>query len=80
MSIGPERLTPRQKKAQQVFLRATTFFALCCGATAFLIARPITPQNVFWLCIMVTLAVINCHIMRAAYRTWSKDEPFKPFE
>ena len=78
MSVGPERLTPRQKKAQQVFLRATTFFALCCGATVFLItSQPITPRNVFWLCILVVLAVINYHIMRAAYCTWSKDEPFR---
>lgn len=72
-----ESLTPRQKSAQRVFLRAAMFFALCCASAAFLITSPITPRNVFWLCIMVVLAVINCHIMRAAYRTWSSDKPFE---
>ena len=77
MSIGPERLTPRQKEARQTFLHATIFFALCCGAAVLLITSPVTPRNVSMLCIIVALGVIDYYIMRAAYRTWSSDKPFE---
>jgi hypothetical protein len=67
----------RQETARALFVRAATLFPLCCAATLFLIISPITARNILLLAGQVIIAVVDFHIMRAAYRTWSRDLPFK---
>ena len=66
-----------REKARQLYIRAAIAFPFCCAATLFLITSPITPRNILLLAVQVTIAVVDFHIMRAAYRTWSSDLPFE---